>query len=375
MAKVRHSDTGSMPPRSESFLRMLELEKQYKMQRIQDNPPAVNSPSGSSSAPAQHSQPTTASTTASAPRARRGSAYPPLSHQDQILKAMTRSSTLPSLSISIPPSPVLDPLPKVNAPPEEPRPAKEERTKTVTFSDPDEDESNLSDQSSICQSPSWEGWNKRTKKSDKPDAKQPTKEDKTDKQSSKKRGNKLSKAPPQSPLPTSTARSASTPQLDNPKVDMAAATNAMQSVRHETAFYAQTSQTKTVPPTAEKSRSKKTLFGFKIQNGPSNGGKKPGDSSHDDAKQVQTGQDRSSSMLSMRKHQSLGPGMDRGSPAASNPADPTNRSNSSLDKRPPMVRPPSSGSNHIRSQSLLSSTLNKLRGPSYLYHRDRKSVV
>ena len=334
------------------------------MQRIQDNPPAANALPGLTSAPSQPSQSVIAPVPAPVPasRARRGSAYPPLSHQDQILKAMTRSSTLPSLSISIPPSPVQDPLPDVNTPPPEPRPTKEERTKTVTFSDPDE-ESDLSDQSSICQSPSWEGWSKRTKR-----AKQSSKEEQADKQA-RKRGNKLSEAPPQSPLPTSTARSASAPQLDTPKADMAAIT-ILQPAQREIEAHAQASQGKAHPPSAAgtaKPKSKRTIFGFKLQNGYSDGEKKPPGG---DAESARLGQGKSLSAIAARKHHSLGPGLDHGSLGSLHSAtDPSNRSQSSLDKRPPMVRPPSSGSNHARTQSLLSSTLNKLRGPSYLYHR------
>lgn len=333
-----------------------------QMQRIHDNPPTIASLPSTSSAPAQPS---------SAPRSRRASGYPPLSHQDQIMKAMSRSSTLPSLSISIPPSPSQDPPSKTSDPREEPHPAKEERTKTVTFSDPEEDESNLSDQSSICHSPSWEGWSKKTKRSSRPESRddQKNKEESSGK-TPRKKGNRLSKAPPQNPLAISAGRSQSAPQLEPyHKLDRVNA-SASQLDQQRTMPLAQVNQKQSSLHGDGKSKSKRFLSGFKLPHGGVSGMKKQTENSAKTTETNRPGHGRSSSTLSINKSHSAGPEIDlsfTGSHKSS--AEPSIRSHSSLDKRPPMVRPPSSSSGHGRSQSLLSSTLNKLRGPSYLYYR------
>ncbi|KAK7742419.1 hypothetical protein SLS62_010727 [Diatrype stigma] len=341
MAKVQRSDSGRMPPRSENFQRMLELEKQYK-------------PS-------------------SAARSRRGSGYPPLSHQDQIMKAMSRSSNLPSLSISIPPSPPQDLPPKTSDPREQPQLTQEERTKTVTFSDPEEDHSSLSDQSSICHSPSWEGWGKKTKKPNKPEPKEEQNNEEKSGKTPRKKGNRLSKAPPQEPLTSSAVPSQSTLQLDPlPKIERATG-NAPRLEKQDTMAQPQVQQKQAPSQVDSKSKSKRFLSGFKLQHGNVTGVKKLVDNAPGQTESNQPGHDRSSSTPSINKSHSAGPVFDLGFLGSRrSSADPSVRSHSSAEKRPPMVRPPSSGSSHTRSQSLLSSTLNKLRGPSYLYHRSQE---
>jgi hypothetical protein len=145
---------------------------------------------------------------------------PPLSH---MMKTARRNSDLPSLSISIPP--VRQPSDQASRigsldndsrrlaqPVHNPR----ERTKTVTFSDLDDED--LSDQSSICHSPSWEGFRQSNKKSKKKEAEKKRKEQqRLAKEAAKPTQNRLSKNPPQQrPEPrkiTSQDRSLSAPEI------------------------------------------------------------------------------------------------------------------------------------------------------------------
>ncbi|KAK8058822.1 hypothetical protein PG994_009270 [Apiospora phragmitis] len=168
MAIVRgaRSERPGMPGRQDSLSRMLELEKHYKIQRTQDNGSIRPTPAGPIG-----TRPPPSALPDLALRVRRASAHPP---PTQNMKVARRSAALPSLSISIPPSPTStqgagddEPPPTEN--PElvsEPRKELGERTKTVTFSGPQEDEEDdLSDAaSSICHSPSWEGFGQSSKK-------------------------------------------------------------------------------------------------------------------------------------------------------------------------------------------------------------------
>ncbi|KAK8034907.1 hypothetical protein PG993_009902 [Apiospora rasikravindrae] len=201
MAIVRGAkpERPGMSGRQDSLSRMLELEKHYKMQRTQDNGSIQSTPAGPIG-----TRPSPSALPDLALRVRRASAHPP---PTQNMKAARRSAGLPSLSISIPPSPTStqgvgddEPHPAEN--PEsvdEPRKEPGERTKTVTFSGPQEDEEDdLSDASSICHSPSWEGFGQSSKKkAKKREKKEKKKLEEQVIKASKKQSNRLSKAPPQ----------------------------------------------------------------------------------------------------------------------------------------------------------------------------------
>ncbi|RYO82525.1 hypothetical protein DL766_001519 [Monosporascus sp. MC13-8B] len=359
MTKAKRSDSGSMPPRSESFLRMLELEKMYKMQRVRDNTLAVTSAPTRNSESAQPS---------SAPRTRRASGHPPLSNRQQIMKAMSRSSTLPPLSISIPSLSTPNTPPRPSLSQEEPPLVKEERTKTVTFSDPYGDESDLSDQSSICHSPSWEGWSKKTTRSKKSDLKQAQKiNEETSAKVPKKKGNRLSKPPPQTPLIPSN-RSQSTPELETRHKHDATGADVARLGRQD-----KMAEDDNQKQSDDRSKNRRFLSGFKLQHGNGLAGKRLAENSPVGAQGHRPSQDEGSSVPQSKKSHTTGTGINTGFMSSWKPtADSSSRSHSSLEKRPLSMRPPSAGSNHARSQSLLSSTLNKLRGPSYLYHRPRE---
>lgn len=149
-----------------------------------------------------------------APRSRRASDYPPLSHQTQIMKAVRRSAALPSLSLSIPPSPTQAITMRPEGSVEEFSLAKEERPKTVTFSEPEDEE--LSDNSSICQSPSWEQYGQKKKKKPKKRADQKHTK-KAEDTALKRKSNRLIKSAPIDPFTikplTASDRSISAPEL------------------------------------------------------------------------------------------------------------------------------------------------------------------
>ncbi|KAI1103425.1 hypothetical protein F4804DRAFT_333287 [Jackrogersella minutella] len=343
MTKVQKSNPG-LPSRTDSFLRMLELEKMYKMQRIQGHAPATIASPSTSSPPAQPNKPF---------KARRASGHPPLSHQTQIMKAVRRSSALPSLSISIPPSPAEDSAVGTDGIPGV-LPSKEERTKTVKFTSPGvEDDGDSSDHSSICQSPSWEQYGRNKKKKPKKRDPEPVKKGKEEKPAStlKKKGNRLSKVPPshvQGVGPLTADRAQSAPELDlylkanAARVDIPgpASSSAMAN-----------------PKVDSKPKSKGFLSNFRIQHG-----------NVSTVQKLIDGQRTSIDGTQQVKPQSGASRVDpRKPPSISSAISNSTRSISSLDQLPPSARN-SSGSNHGRSQSLLTSTLNKLKGPSYLYY-------
>ncbi|KAI1384149.1 uncharacterized protein F4822DRAFT_434090 [Hypoxylon trugodes] len=345
MTKVQSSEPG-LPSRSDSFLRMLELEKRYKMQRIHGHDPATITSPSTSSPSAQPNRPF---------KARRASGHPPLSHQTQIMKAVRRSSALPSLSISIPPSPTEGPVAGANGLPGDVPSKKEERTKTVTFSDPEEeDDGDSSDQSSICQSPSWEQYGRKKKKKPKKRDSEQGSKSKEDKPTNtlKKKGNRLSKVPPPGVESLVTAdRAQSAPELD-----LYLKSNAAHLDHSDPNLPGAMAN----PKLDSKPKGRGFLSGFRLQHGNvaavqkiiesqrvSNDGNPP----HPSIAGVEP------SFVNPRKPPSIRSG-------ASN----STRSISSLDQLPPSARH-SSSSSHGRSQSLLTSTLNKLKGPSYLYYR------
>ncbi|KAI1414912.1 hypothetical protein F5Y13DRAFT_187601 [Hypoxylon sp. FL1857] len=354
MTKVQKSDPG-LPSRSDSFLRMLELEKMYKMQRTQGHAPATIPSPSTSSPSAQPNKPF---------KARRASGHPPLSHQTQIMKAVRRSSVLPSLSISIPPSPTEAPAAGTNGIPGDLQ-SKEERTKTVTFSGPDEeeDDGHSSDQSSICQSPSWEQYGRKKKKKPKKRDGEQSKKSKEEKSAStlKKGGNKLSKVPPphvQGVEPLTANRAQSAPELDFYSKSDAANLDTPDP----------TPSGSMANPKVDSKPKKGFLSGFRLQHGNVAAVQKIIETQRTS---TDGSQHAASPMLKPL------PAASRAEPDFTNPRKPpsirsavsnSTRSISSLDQLPPSARH-SSSSSHGRSQSLLSSTLSKLKGPSYLYYR------
>ncbi|KAK9802449.1 hypothetical protein SCARD494_00382 [Seiridium cardinale] len=217
--------------RADSLSRMLELEKQYRMQRLQDI--------GSTLTPTPPRSATTSSASSAQPnsvlKARRASAHPvvspPQTPHMMIMKATTRSSGPPSLSISVPPpltsavavrTDEADTILQRPATPTEFLKQTGERTKTVTFSDPEEEEgeeARLSDQSSICQSPSWAVYRQNKKKDKKREAAQKKKEnERLEKANKKLEKKRLSKVPrqgiPDIPLLATSNRSLSAPELE-----------------------------------------------------------------------------------------------------------------------------------------------------------------
>ncbi|KAI1503010.1 hypothetical protein F5X99DRAFT_377315 [Biscogniauxia marginata] len=315
--------------------------------------------------PTTSSPPSTSSPSANANhrpfKARRLSAHPPLSHQTQIMKAVRRSSALPSLSISIPPSPTEPLAAGADGPLESQHPGKdsvrEERAKTVTFSDPEEEEDiNLSDQSSICQSPSWEQYKKKKPK------KRGTSQDRKDKEENllKKKGNRLSKAPPQDVQRvnqlTTTDWSRSAPHLESYVKPESENPSISKPALKETMTNRQLTGKGPVQEVNGKPKSKGFLSGFRLQHGNVSTVQKIIETS-----QVSVDDDRS------LQGADSNPTNPRKPPSIRSVISTSTRSNSSQEKQPPSARY-FAGSGHGRSQSLLSSTLNKLRGPSYLYY-------
>ncbi|KAI0015534.1 hypothetical protein F4780DRAFT_69186 [Xylariomycetidae sp. FL0641] len=369
MSKVQRSSS-DIPSRRDSFSRMLELEKQYKMQRIQQDH------ASSSGTPPSRSIP---STNANLPpfRARRISGHPPLSHQTQIMKAERRATALPSLSISIPPSPTQTLAAKADGLAEDPQGGKEEHVKTVTFSGPEEDkDSNSSDDnSSICQSPSWEQYGQKKKKSKKRDSERGSKE--KGEKALKKKGNKLSKVPQDGsgvkPL-TAADRSKSAPELElyhgSSKEGLAPGQLPLQ----EKMANRQVDDKVPVQELKPKSKSKGFLSGFRLQHGNVAAVQKLLESSRTS---VDDGRSRQVQQPIPPPSQTLPAAGTGPEPGHTDPRKPASirsivsnstPSISSQEKRSSSARH-SLSSTHGRSQSLLSSTLNKLKGPSYLYYR------
>lgn len=332
------------------------------MQRIQGHaPPTITSPSTSSPS-AQPNHPF---------KARRASGHPPLSHTTQIMKAVRRNSALPSLSISIPPSPTEGPTVGADGLLGAPQSKNGGPIKTVTFSGPgddkneDEDEGAASDQSSICQSPSWEQYGRKKQKKPKKREVEQKQQDKKSKEKSAntltRKGNRLSKVPP--------------PHVQG--VDVLAATDRSRSAP-ELAMYlkSNTGNLDTPKPTPPitmanqkangKPKSKGFLSSFRLQHGNVAAAQKIVDAQRGS---IDANSAPASPMF--RPHPAVEPNF-------TNPRKPpsiisnSTRSISSLDQLPTTRH--SSNSSHGRSQSLLSSTLSKLKGPSYLYFRPSESA-
>ncbi|KAF2968309.1 hypothetical protein GQX73_g5257 [Xylaria multiplex] len=309
-----------------------------------------------------------------APRSRRASDYPPLSHQTQIMKAVRRSAALPSLSLSIPPSPA-QAMSRSEGSTEELSLAKEERAKTVTFSEPEDEE--LSDDSSICQSPSWEQYGqKKKKKEPKKGANQKSTKIKED-AALKKKSNRLIKSAPNDPFGTrpltASDRSISAPELGIPiqssKMNISSLTTEAQVALGK-------NQVPGNEPTLipkDKRKSKGFLSGFKLQHGNVTAIQKLVDARKGPEKGAEKGAAEDEPLRSiqyetipLQHHQNAS--RPRKAPSIRSVISTSDHSLSSQEKRSSGART-STGSGHGRSQSLLSSTLNKLRGPSYLYYQ------
>ncbi|KAI0468442.1 hypothetical protein F4859DRAFT_506038 [Xylaria cf. heliscus] len=373
---------GPDPPaprsRSDSFVRMLELEKMCKMKRIQHD--QDHGPSTSTSNPPRATPP---SVTANppAPRSRRASDYPPLSHQTQIMKAVRRSAALPSLSLSIAPSPTQAMTMRLGGSVDEISLAKEERTKTVTFSEPEDEE--LSDGSSICQSPSWEQYGQKKKK------KQPKPKKGSDQKSTKdkedvafkRKSNRLTKSAPPDSF-TARPLTASDRSISAPDLGLSVRSSKMNSPL--LSAEAQVALGKHQPPrnelgtaTKDKPKSRGFLSSFKLQHGNVAAvhklveSRKATEKSPDENEPLRSIQYET---LPVQQRNAVRPGNDqmtsrsRKPPSIRSVISTSDHSLSSQEKRNSGVRT-SAGSGHGRSQSLLSSTLNKLRGPSYLYYQ------
>ncbi|KAI0169830.1 hypothetical protein GGR52DRAFT_581082 [Hypoxylon sp. FL1284] len=357
MTKVHKSDP-DLPSRSDSFLRMLELEKKFRMQRIQGHaPPPPILPPSTTSPSVQPNRPF---------EARRASGHPPLSHQPQIMKAVRRNTALPSLSISIPPSPTelgTDGLPGA------PQSKHGERIKTVTFSGDDDgddgdDKGAFSDQSSICQSPSWERYGrKKPKKSKKRDEDQDTKSKEKSANTLKKKGNRLSKLPPLHVKGGVESLAATDHSQSAPELDIYLKSNAgILDTPNSTDPDRMANQKANGKP-----KSKGFLSSFRLQHGNVVAVQKI-----IDGQRGSTDGDQAPESPMLKPH----PAASAIDPNFTNPRKPpsirsavsnSTRSISSLDQLPAARH--TSNSSHGRSQSLLSSTLNKLKGPSYLYYR------
>lgn len=286
------------------------------------------------------------------------------------MQAPRRNTALPSLSLSIPPSPTAAPAVEdrpsaevarqtatTEAPPDESR----ERTKTVTFSDPDEAEDKSSDESSICQSPTWEGFGQSSKKkAKKREAAQKKKEKKKlDEQADKtaKKPKRLSKPPPTAssaiaPLKT-TDRSLSAPELDQ---HLKATQGNSGRMTADPLVKDTASQKKSMDDSA-KPKSRGLLANFR--NSSSGPGKTGSPRVSID---IQSLKDRGATSHQAQAVPLSRPGEDgdftnpRQAPSIRSNMSATTLSGSSGEKRP----------THGRSMSLLA----KLKGPSYLYHQN-----
>lgn len=209
---------GDIERRTASFQRMLELEKTQKTERLQST---TTSPPASPPPPELQDHPSL--------QLRRAD----LSQQQNnlMLKAVRRSIVLPALSITIP-QPAGHGREDLPEGPEtetergserdgevETPTAVEPLHKQVKFLAPDDEDDDMSDQSSICQSPSWEGYGQRKKEKKKEaDRRRKEKEqaDKEAKAAKKRSSSRLNKSPP----PSTISRNAGVGALSNAERSM-----------------------------------------------------------------------------------------------------------------------------------------------------------
>ncbi|KAJ3577647.1 hypothetical protein NPX13_g2919 [Xylaria arbuscula] len=291
------------------------------------------------------------------------------------MKAVRHSAALPSLSLSIPPSPA-QAMMRPEGPVEE-FSLTGERTKTVTFSEPEEED--LSENSSICQSPSWEQYGQKKKDKKKQQRKGPNQKDTTEKTDAalKRKPNRLSKLPPHNPLVarslTVSDRSISAPELVNSaqsnKMNPSFVANEMQGAlgKHPTSK----AESALLAKAKDKRKSKGFLSGLRLQHGNVAAVQKLVDARKDATKGPEvTVEDEPLRSIQYETIpvQPTDISKPRRPPSIRSVISTSDHSLSSQEKRSSGSRT-STGSGHGRSQSLLTSTLNKLRGPSYLYHQ------
>ncbi|KAK8101324.1 hypothetical protein PG999_011698 [Apiospora kogelbergensis] len=305
------------------------------------------------------------------------------------MKAARRSAGLPSLSISIPPSPTSaqgaeedddDPTPTENQElVVESQKEPGERTKTVTFSGPQEDEvDDLSDAaSSICHSPSWEGFGQSAKKKAKKREKKEKKklEEKAIK-ASKKQSNRLSKVPPPETQGVQ-ALKASDRSLSTPNLEQQPAKFNPRSLltRSTSDFPTEAMASPGINPQAPgdenvKPKSRGFLASFRSSStGPKKTSAPRG--SVDESQSIHSG---TCAGPPSHMYSSTAPGADhdftnpRQAPSIRSSTSGSTQSMSSQEKRPGLGRH-SSNSGHGRSMSLLA----RLKGPSYLYYQGSDS--
>ncbi|KAI4597128.1 hypothetical protein KJ359_004639 [Pestalotiopsis sp. 9143b] len=375
--------------RAESLTRMLELEKKYKIQRLQDigSTPPLTPLGATITRSASSAQPNPVL------KARHASALPaaPRQRPHMMMKASRRASALPSLSISVP-HPVSSAVavrtddPEAQATPE-PIPQREvskdtaERTKTVTFSEPegDEEDAELSDQSSICQSPSWAVYGQSKKKDKKREAAEKKKEDNRQEKANRKSfTRRLSKQPPPQSAPQgrpslSGERSQSAPDLE--QYQKLSDRNLNRSGSHyppDSMIHHHNLLNQPAPAENSKPKSKGLFSGFRLPGNSSNNSQKTESSASARASMEDVSSLRAGSAYALHKS---GP---RGDMDFLNPRKPpsimsnssSSQSQSSQELKQNKER---RSSNHGRSNSLLS----RLKGPSYLYakHSDSSDEV
>ncbi|KAI1816829.1 hypothetical protein GGS20DRAFT_583025 [Poronia punctata] len=369
------TDPPAARSRSDSFLRMLELEKLCKMQRIQHDHASSSTSQPPRSTPSVAANPST-------PRSRRASAYPPLSHQTQIMKAVRRSAALPSLSLSIPQSPTKAFTMSLNGSRED-SPATKDRAKNVTFSEPEDQDQ--SDNSSICQSPSWEQYGQKKKKKPK---KRVTEKPGSEKEGAvlKRKGNRLVKTAPIDPSIskriTTSDRSISAPELDSSLRSGQKREHPLTASPQFVMTKQQESGSGPGPEPSPKPKSRGFLSGFRLQHGNVAAVQKIIESRKgaDDADQDETLRSIQYETIPAQQPGVVPPATGsrtqntRKPPSVRSSVSISDQSLSSQEKRRSSGTRTSTGSGHGRSQSLLSSTLNKLRGPSYLYYRPSEEM-
>lgn len=352
------------------------------MQRLHDTGPSppLTPPGFANTKPASSAQPN------SALKARHASAYPTVSHHNphMIMKAARRSSGLPSLVIAVPPSSSSDVAIRANGADAKPRPAAStavalkdtgDRTKTVTFFYPEEDEEEgaQSDHSSICQSPSWAVYGQNKKKDKKREAAQRKKEqdnlDKVDKNWRKKR---LTKLPPQGnpesrPLAPA-KRSLSEPVLEKQQKPNERSHNRLMSHYPPDSMTNIHNLLKVPPPEEDSKPQSKGLFaGFRLSRsstGTVQKAESQSRSSMDDTGSVRGGAAFGTQWLGPRGDMDfLNP---RKPPSIKSTQSSPTQSQSSQEHQMGKSR---KSFTHGRSHSLLS----RLKGPSYLYAKNSES--
>ncbi|KAK2068242.1 hypothetical protein P8C59_002894 [Phyllachora maydis] len=215
----------SLSARTTTFQRMLELEKRYKLDRLQTSQLLNAAPATPFLVDNQDRH--------SLQSRRADSLQTQRQYNDAMVKAVRRSLVPPSLSITIPQRQSdrprdFDRKQDISAVTEQGSldqvPVVESLHKQVKFLAPNDEDEDVSDQSSICQSPSWEGYNvKKKEKKLEAERKRRDKEIavREAKEAKKKLAARLSKTPPSvrrastALALTITERSSSDPTLPN----------------------------------------------------------------------------------------------------------------------------------------------------------------